>query len=418
MAAPGPVVVLRYHEVALKGRNRPFFVRRLVEHVRRVTADLPVGAIHRASARLLLPLGDAAAWPEVRLRLGRVFGLANFALAHEVPLGARDGDPGAAVARLGEAIVARLGGMPVTSFRVQTKRSDKRFAFTSPEVNAALGAIVQRATGAPVDLERAAVTIAVDVLPGRAFFSVEKVPGAGGLPVGTSGRVLALLSGGIDSPVAAWRMMRRGCLVDFVHFHSMPFLDRTTRDKARELVRVLVAWEHEATLSLVPFAEAQRQIVAAVARPLRVVLYRRMMLRIAEALARARGAEALVTGESLGQVASQTLGNLAVIGRVAELPVLQPLIGTDKAEITAEAARIGTLEISVVPDQDCCQLFVPRHPATRVHPAEAEAAERRLDVAALVAQAVAATEYEQSVFPDPGADAVSAAAPRPHAGRR
>jgi len=184
---------------------------------------------------------------------------------------------------------------------VHTKRSDKRFALTSPEVNRVLGAAIQQATGARVDLDRAAVTVAVDILPGRAFFSVEKVPGAGGLPVGTSGRVLALLSGGIDSPVAAWRMMRRGCRVDFVHFHSVPFLDRTSQEKARELVRLLVGWELEADLHLVPFAEVQRQIVAGVGRPLRVVLYRRMMLRIAEAIARRAGAEALVTGESLGR---------------------------------------------------------------------------------------------------------------------
>src|SRR5262249_14381440 len=163
-----------------------------------------------------------------------------------------------------------------------------------------------------------------DVLPGRAFFSVEKVEGAGGLPVGTSGRVLALLSGGIDSPVAAWRMMRRGCTVDFVHFHSVPFVDRTSQDKARELARLLVRWAGETDLFLVPFGEVQRQIVAAVARPLRVVLYRRMMVRIAEAIARERGGEALVTGDSLGQVASQTLANLAVAEAAAGLPLLRP----------------------------------------------------------------------------------------------
>ena len=272
------VIVLRYHEVALKGRNRPFFVRRLAEHVERVVADLPVGAVAHASARLLLPLRDPAAWPGLRDRLARVFGVANFALAHEVPLA----DAGAALARLGDAILARLAGRPVPSFRVDTKRSDKRFALLSPEVNRVLGARIQEVTGAPVDLKHAALTVAVDILPGRAHFSLEKVPGAGGLPVGSSGRVLALLSGGIDSPVAAWRMMRRGCRVYFVHFHSVPLLDRTSQEKARELARLLAPWELEAELFLVPFGEVQRQVVAGVARPLRVVLYRRMMIRIAE----------------------------------------------------------------------------------------------------------------------------------------
>lgn len=395
MAARTDVIVLRYHEVALKGRNRPFFVRRLAEHVERATADLPVGVARRASARLLLPLSDPAAWPEVRERLERVFGLANVAIAHEMALA--DGEAG--LDRLGDAIVARVAGTPVPSFRIDTKRSDKQFPLTSPEVNRVLGARLQAATGTRVDLDHAALTVAVDILPGRAFFSFEKVEGAGGLPVGTSGRVLALLSGGIDSPVAAWRMMRRGCRVDFVHFHSVPFLDHTSQEKARELVRLLVRWELDADLLLVPFGEVQRQIVAAVGRPLRVVLYRRMMLRIAEALAHAYHAEALVTGESLGQVASQTLANVAVIGAVAGLPVLRPLIGMDKNEITAAAMRLGTYETSIIPDQDCCQLFVPRHPATRARSDEVQAAEARLDVTALVAQAVAHTERVHERFP-------------------
>jgi thiamine biosynthesis protein ThiI len=400
--APGPpLAVLRYHEIALKGRNRPFFVTRLVQHVTRVTADLPVGPIGRASARLLLPVRDPAAWPAVRERLARVFGLANFALAHEVSLGGRTEDPDAAVARLARAVVAGLAGRTVESFRVDTKRADKQYPRTSPEVNRVVGAAVQAATGARVDLDHGATTVAIDIVPGgRAFFSIEKVAGPGGLPVGTSGKVLALLSGGIDSPVAAWRMMRRGCRVDFVHFHSVPFLDRTSQEKARDLARLLVRWELEAQLHMVPFGEVQRQIVAAVLRPLRVVLYRRMMLRIAAALARAEGAEALVTGESLGQVASQTLTNMAVIGAATDFPVLRPLVGMDKGEISAEAARIGTLETSEMPDQDCCTLFTPRHPSTRARAEEVAEAEARLDVPGLVAQALAGAERMGFRFPE------------------
>jgi tRNA uracil 4-sulfurtransferase len=408
MRAGRHVVVLRYHEIALKGRNRPFFVRRLTDHVRRATEDLPVGPVGRASARLLLPVADIACWPELRTRLGRVFGLANFALAHEVPFGVSAADADQVLVRLAAAIVAELGGTRPESFRIDAKRSDKTFGRTSPEINATLGAALQAVTGARVDLERAALTVTVDVLPGRAFFSIEKVPGAGGLPVGTSGRVMALLSGGIDSPVAAWRMMRRGCRVDFVHFHSVPFLDRTSQEKARALAGILAAWQLEARLALVPFGEIQRQIVAAVLRPVRVVLYRRMMLRIAEVLARRTRAEALVTGDSLGQVASQTLGNLAVVGRVAGLPLLRPLVGMDKSEITAEAERIGTYETSVIPDQDCCQLFVPRHPSIRASEDEVLQAETRFDVAALVAQAVAGVEWSTVRMPVPAAAAVRA----------
>jgi len=393
MAAPADLIVMRYHEIALKGRNRPYFVRRLVDQVVRATAGLPVGAVGRASARLVLPLHDRGAWPEARGRVGRIFGLANFSLARAVAL---DADADASLERLGDAVVDAVvdasGARPVESFRVQTKRADKRFPIGSPEVSRRLGARIRGATGARVDLDHGALTVAVDVLPGRAFFSLEKVAGAGGLPVGTSGRVLALLSGGIDSPVAAWRMMRRGCAVDFVHFHSAPFHDRTSQEKARRLAEELVRWEGGATLHMVAFGEVQRQIVASVGRPIRVVLYRRMMLRIAEAIARRIGAEALVTGESLGQVASQTLPNLAVIESACGLPVLRPLIGMDKGEIANQAERLGTFETSIIPDQDCCQLFVPRHPTTRADPEEIAAAEARLDVDALVALALTAVE--------------------------
>src|SRR5438034_2150631 len=400
MGAAGHTIVLRYHEIALKGRNRPFFVRRLVENVERATAGLPVGRVRRASARLLLPLADTAAWPAVRERLARVFGVVNFALAHQHVLATRGGDAAAELVRLGEAIVARLEGVALPSFRVRTKRSDKRFALTSPEVNAILGRMIQAATGAAVDLDAAALTVAVDILPGRAFFSLEKLPGAGGLPVGTSGRVLALLSGGIDSPVAAWRMMRRGCRVDLVHFHSVPFLDRTSQEKARELGRLLAAWGLEADLYLVPFGEVQRQIVAAVARPLRVVLYRRMMLRIAEGIGRKERAKALVTGESLAQVASQTLDNMSVIQQAASLLILRPLVGMDKQEIIDQARRIGTFEISSIPDQDCCQLFVPKHPATKATPREVEEAESRFDVTQLARFGLENATREEFSFPN------------------
>jgi thiamine biosynthesis protein ThiI len=399
MPAGTQVAVLRYHEIALKGRNRPFFVRQLAEHVAKVTAGLPVGPVGRASARLVLPLREPDAWPAVRARLERVFGLANLSLAHELPLRA-GATPEAALVPIADLALARLEGQTVPSFRVLTKRCDKQFPLTSPEISRLIGGRIKEATGAPVDLRAGAVTVAVDVLRARAFVSLEKVGGAGGLPVGTSGLVLALLSGGIDSPVAAWRMMRRGCRVDFVHFHSAPFLDRTGEQKARELARQLVAWELEAVLHVVAFGEVQRQIVAAVRRPLRVVLYRRMMLRIATAIARRTGALALVTGESLGQVASQTLPNVAAIDTATELPVLRPLIGMDKGEIAAQAERIGTFETSIVPDQDCCQLFVPRHPSTRAQPEEVAEAEARFDVEGLVLLALDGVERTSLRYPD------------------
>jgi len=400
MFSRAQVAVLRYHEIALKGRNRPMFVARLAENVARVTAGLGVGPVGRASARLVLPLRTPDAWPAVRARLERVFGLANLSLAYQVPL-AVGATPEVALAPIVDLVLAELDGRPMPSFRVLTRRGDKTFAMQSPDVSRWIGGRIKEATGALVDLKAGAVTVAVDVLKARAFVSLEKVGGAGGLPVGASGRVLALLSGGIDSPVAAWRMMRRGCRVDFVHFHSAPFLDRTGEQKARELARRLVEWEMDATLDVVAFGEVQRQIVAAVRRPLRVVLYRRMMLRIATAIARRSGALALVTGDSLGQVASQTLPNVAAIDSATDMPVLRPLIGMDKGEIAAQAERIGTFETSIIPDQDCCQLFVPRHPSTGARAEEVAEAETRFDVEGLVQLALQGIERASLRYPAP-----------------
>jgi thiamine biosynthesis protein ThiI len=243
------------------------------------------------------------------------------------------------------------------------------------------------------------VTLFVEVLRDRIYYFFEKLPGPGGVPVGGSGSVVALLSGGIDSPVAACRMMQRGCRVTFVHFHAFPLLDRTTIDKATELARRLTRFQYRTRLLLVPFGPVQQAIVASAPAPLRVVLYRRFMVRIAEALASASRAKALVTGESLGQVASQTLDNMAVIDEVAKGPILRPLVGMDKEEITREARRIGTFDVSTLPDQDCCQLFVPRSPATAASRSQVERAERALDVPGLVQRAVDEVRSERFAFP-------------------
>ncbi len=211
---------------------------------------------------------------------------------------------------------------------------------------------------------------------------------------------MVLLSGGIDSPVAAYRMMRRGLRVDFVHFHSYPLVSAASREKACDLAAHLTRYEARSTLMLVPFAEVQRAIVARAPRPLRVVLYRRFMLRIASALAAQVGAQALVTGESLGQVASQTLENMTVIERAASLPMFRPLVGMDKNEIINEARRLGTFETSILPDQDCCSLFVPAHPETRARLDQVEAAEAPFDIAQMVDDAVRRTEVVRNVFPE------------------
>ncbi len=320
-----------------------------------------------------------------------VCGVANYSLAWRAP---RNIDDITALA------VACVGGRRFGSFAIRTKRADKGFPLESPEVSSIVGAAVKECSGAAVDLKQPELAINIEVLPGEAFVSVDRLPGQGGLPVGSSGTVLALLSGGIDSPVAAWRMMRRGCRVELVHFHGAPYQDRSSRDKVLELARLLTRHQLHSRLHLVTFGEIQRQIVTSVPRPYRVVLYRRMMMRIAAALAGRIGAEALVTGESLGQVASQTLSNMTTVEAAATLPLLRPLIGMDKAEISAQAERIGTFEISIQPDQDCCQLFVPKHPTTRMSTNTAAHAEQPLDVEAMVRDALDSIAVHEFDFPE------------------
>ncbi len=384
-------VLVRYHEIALKGRNTPFFLDKLSRNLGRATTDIPGVQVRKLAGRIVVEVPDEVEWERVRRRIGSVFGVANFSRVHQAP-------PDAAA--LEDAVVRALAGRSFASFRVTTRRGWKGFSLRSGEIDRLLGAAVVRATGVRVDLDHPEMTLFVEVHKDRILFSFEKEPGAGGLPVGSSGRVMALLSGGIDSPVAAWRMMKRGCTVTFATFHAFPLQDRTLMDKARELARVLARYQYRSRLLLVPFGPAQQAIVAACPAPLRVVLYRRFMVRIAEALAARHGAKALVTGESLGQVASQTLDNMSVIDQAAAGPVLRPLVGMDKDEITQQARRIGTLDISTLPDQDCCQLFVPRSPATAAHLPEVLEAERAVDVRALVAAAVGDTSEERFTYPE------------------
>ncbi|MBI2540707.1 MAG: tRNA 4-thiouridine(8) synthase ThiI, partial [Deltaproteobacteria bacterium] len=343
-------VLVRYHEVALKKGNRPYFVELLKRNLVSAVKGLGLEEAKSLPARLLLRFGAGGNAEEIRRRIEGVFGVANFSFAERVP---RDLDA------LQAKVLDALDGKRFASFRVDARRADKDFPLTSPEINRRIGAAIKERSGARVDLKNGELTISIEILPRDAFFAFDKTAGAGGLPVGASGRVASLISGGIDSPVAAYRMMQRGCRLIFVHFHSAPYLDGTSQEKVRQLVQILTRHQFASRLYLVPFGEIQRQIVAAVLRPLRVVLYRRMMLRIAEAIARREKASALVTGESLAQVASQTLENMTVIEKAAGLSILRPLVGMDKQEIIDQARRIGTFEPSAIPDQDCCQLFVP-----------------------------------------------------------
>jgi thiamine biosynthesis protein ThiI len=383
-------VIAHYQEIALKGRNRPWFLRRLIRNLHTLLSDLDVREIRTPMGRIEILLGPDADWSQVRDRLAHTSGLANFSLARRT---------GWDLEGLAAAIVEHLPSEPVANFRVAVRRADKTFPILSPEVERVIGRRIQDARGWPVDLSNPSFVIGVEIVPGAAFYYYDKIRGIGGLPVGTSGRVAVLLSGGIDSPVAAWRMIRRGCRATLIHFHGYPFVSRSSQDKAIELARLLTRYQLYTRLFLVAFGEIQRQITLSVPGPLRVVVYRRLMFRIAERIARDVDARALVTGEVVGQVASQTLENIAAIAAATTLPVLRPLVGMDKEEITAEATRLGTYAISIVPDEDCCTLFTPRHPVTRARAAEIEAAERTLPIDEMVRRAVAEAVVEELSYP-------------------
>jgi tRNA uracil 4-sulfurtransferase len=374
-----PCVLVHYHEIALKGKNRPMFVRRLGENLRTATQGLGVKEVRRLTGRLALMLTPSAAVEEIRQRVAQVPGIANFALAYRTPL---------QLETLKAAILQALAGRTVQTFGVKTKRGFKAFPLTSPEINRDVGHYLQQHLGAAVDLAAPELTVSIEILPHEAFFFFEREPGPGGLPVGVSGTVACLLSGGIDSPVAAYRLLKRGCTVVFLHFHSYPILSRVSQEKARDLVTLLTRYQFASKLILIPFAPIQQQIVADVAAPYRVVLYRRFMVRIAEELAQLVGAKALVTGESIGQVASQTLENLAAIDAVTTRPIFRPLIGMDKQEIVAQAIALGTYDISIIPDQDCCSLFVPQHPIVRADSQEIAQLEAKLDMRTLIQQGI------------------------------
>ncbi len=383
-------IVVHYQEIALKGKNRPWFMGRLVRNLRGAVADLDVKAVRSLMGRIEIVVGPEATREEVGERIRRTFGIANFWYAGRTTL---DLDV------LTAAILRDLEPRSCASFRVSARRADKRFPLTSPQVEREIGGRIKAARGWRVDLEHADLVVHVELLSTEAFYFFGKERGPGGLPTGTAGRVVCLLSGGIDSPVAAHRMMKRGCAVTFVHFHSYPILSRASQEKARELVALLTKWQQRSRLYLVAFGEIQQQVVLAVPGPMRVVVYRRLMMRIAERIAQARGAHGLVTGDVVGQVASQTLENLGVVSSVATLPIFRPLIGMDKEEITAQAAALGSYPISIIPDQDCCTLFTPRNPLTRARLAQIEAAETALPIDEFVERAAADAVVEDFNFP-------------------
>jgi tRNA uracil 4-sulfurtransferase len=390
-AHSSPVIVVHYHELWLKGRNRHFFLGKLFAGLRQSLEGIPIERIEQPGDRFLVRLAAEASLAEAIRRVERVFGIAYYAVARPVE---RD------ITALCRAAWEEIESLRFSTFAVRAKRSDKSFPHSTMEIESAVGRYLLdklRVQGRDVRvrLKDPELTCYIEVTPGPLLVYARKIPGAGGLPANTAGRIMCLLSGGYDSAVAAYHMMKRGAHLNFVHFYGTGARPgESSLHVASQLVQKLVPYQFRAKLYRVPFEPIQREIVRNAPEGARILLYRRMMLRIAEVLARRDRALALVTGDSLGQVASQTLRNLAAVDAVARMPVFRPLIGADKLEILALARRIGTYDISSEPFHDCCPVFLPRSPELSANREGLAEAESNLDVESLTTQGLRATTLQ------------------------
>ena len=380
------VVVARYGELWLKGKNRPQFERALVQNVKEALRSITKCRVERATGVLVVYPESRAG--DVARRLTEVFGFSSIspalAVSHDL-----EHITSAAAEVLEEAVEALPASGKIT-FRVATKRADKRFPLTSTELDVhiadnILGPYEERMV---IKLKDPELELGIYIRPEGTYVFAERLPGAGGLPVGTLGRVVSLLSGGIDSPVASHQAMKRGCEVIYVAFHSYPFIGESYMAKIRRLVRALARYQPHSVLYEVPFSEIQVAIRDNTPHSYRTVLYRRMMQRISSVIARREKALALVTGESIGQVASQTLENMACIGAASDHLVIRPLVSFDKTETIDIARKIGTFELSIEDEPDCCTVFQPPKPIIRGKLAICLDAETSIDVAGLVQAAM------------------------------
>ncbi len=360
MVTEPDLVVLRFSEIFLKGANRPTFLAALEHNLKRALRGLPGLAVQRGHTRCFVRAESAEADLAAALeRLSQVFGVSSLSLARRVERQVDD------MARVSTALAIAAARRGARTFCVDARRGDKRFPMSSPEINTVVGEAARRASGLTVNLDRPDLRIVVEVGPELAFVTSHVVPGPGGLPVGVSGNILLLLSGGIDSPVAGYLCQKRGCRLTALYFHSAPYTGEPAKQKVVELARELGSRQGGVRLVVISLTEIQERFRDVANPRLLVLLYRRAMMRLACRVAGAENALAVATGENLGQVASQTLENLGCIAAVADRPILRPVLAYDKAEIMALARRVGTYDISIRPHLDCCSLFVPRHPATK-----------------------------------------------------
>lgn len=364
------IYVVHYAELGIKGRNRTVFESRLVSNIREQLKDLGVTKVRRRTGLIRLEAEDSVA-SEVTRRLLSVAGLATI-----MPCVRVESNMESIIAEAVSRFKDKLG-----TFRVTARRPDKNFPMTSQDLAAKVGeAILGANPKLTVKLKEADHTCWIELTDDGVYVASEKLKGIGGLPLGSGGKLVSMISGGIDSPVASWMMLKRGAPIHYVHFHNFPYTDRASMDIVKDMIAVLNRTGIKATISMINLTPIQEEIAAVCNPQFRVIHYRRFMFRIAERIALREKAGGIVTGESLGQVASQTVQNMRTIEAVVKLPVFRPLIGLDKDEITIRARNIDTYPISIRPHSDCCSLFMPDHPSTRALEVLVDNDEKKLDI--------------------------------------
>ena len=384
------MILLKLGELVLKGLNRRSFEDKLQANIHRRLNGLGRFRVYtRQSTTYVEPMEDGCDMDGAWEAMKKVFGVVGLSRARSC-----EKDKDAILAACREYLDSQLHS--AKTFKVETKRADKTFPMTSIQVSQYVGGELHEAyDNLEVDVHHPELTVYVEIRDYAAFVHADPEPGAGGLPVGINGRAVSLLSGGIDSPVASWMIAKRGVALEMVHFFSYPYTSPEAKEKVLELARLLTPWCGRLTVHVVPFTAIQEELRRSCPEELFTIIMRRFMMRISQEVAKRCGAKALVTGECLGQVASQTMEAMNVTGAVAALPVLRPVVGLDKEEIVQIARKIGTYETSILPYEDCCTVFTPRHPRLRPILTEVEAAEEKLDVDAMVQAAVEGIERVQ-----------------------
>lgn len=384
------VIIIHYAEIALKGENRRVFEKKLVENIRQALKNFEYEKIERLNGRILITLNYENKSEDFSGALNHVFGISHFSFGWEISADLEEIKINLAD-KLKKEISSRLKEKTETkTFRITAHRAEKNFPLTSDQINYKVGEYVFEKTGLnlKVNLKNPDINCLIEIVGEKALFYFDKIKAQGGLPVGVSGKVLSLISSGFDSPVAAWHLMKRGARVNFIHFHSYPRTSKASINNVKNLIKILDQYQFGSILYLAPLLDIQREIFSKCEEKLRIILYRRFMFRIAEVLAYKINAGALVTGESLGQVASQTLENIGVVNNAISIPVFRPFIGTDKIEIIDQAKNIGTYEFSKAPYEDCCSLFTPSHPATKASLLQVEFEESKLESEKLINKAI------------------------------